>query len=258
MSNSTSPLQISKMTWATRLKTNSHTGLETWCFQVQGQDMVTPIKSENIKHVNPAGQWVICDMIEKSDYLEMMKISTLPNSYVAEHNEKIKFHLQCAHQDQHYQVFRLWSFYHQITEANLKDFFYEILSNKIFIVWLYSFQDKNNNRQLTHSINIADNAKKIATQINVSKNVTDLSFIAGLLYNIKEFNVKYLSDNVYSQQSEERFVQNLVIREQLIKLKEKREQPYHILLRCLQINNKISNNPYLVELITHMALKISK
>lgn len=83
MCNSTSPSQISKMTWATRLKTNSHTGLETWRFQVQGQDMITPIRSENIKHVNPAGQWVICDMIEKSGYLEMMKISTLPNSYVA-------------------------------------------------------------------------------------------------------------------------------------------------------------------------------
>lgn len=240
---------------------SSINNISRWLFKSLELTFEISIPDFIMSNVNSSGQWIICKCDGVKIHSPLNNIKSIAGIDNPGTQKLIQFHIKQMYSEQLNIICRLWEFYDQINDPTLKKFFYHILSNRVFITLMFSLRDEHQYSYigglLEHSMRIADNAKKIAEQLNINTTVSELSFIAGFLYNINKFKITFITPTIDDSSVDDNFIQSLAIREQLINLKKDNIKFYKILMRCIQVRNRISNTPYLVELILSIALKIT-
>lgn len=244
----------------THILSNKNTS--KWLFKSSKNTFEISIPNDVMRNSNPSGQWLLCECDGMKIHAPVHYIKYFNELDIEETQQLIQFHAQQIQIEQQDTLCKIWSFYNQISNKELKHFFYQVLSNRMFISLFFSSRSDKQHSYigglLEHSMKIAENARNIAEQLNISSTIVDLSFIAGFLYNITKLKMKYFTPYTALSSINDDTVLSLVIREQLNELRNDNQKFYHILIRCLQIRHRISNTPYLIELIIHMALKLTK
>ncbi len=249
--------ECAELVWASKIENTQ------WLFISPTRELQLSMKSEDMKSINPDGQWLICFFSGDSALPKIEKIKALKSLISKEHKILVNFHLKQA-LPQHKSIVRdLWYFYSIIPEGALRSFFYQILSDQIFITAFFSARGSHRHHHeyigglLEHSYEVAFNAALLSKQFQLGSVTTAVAFIAGLLHDAGKIDLYYNQpcENGICEQHE--MLTFMLLKSQLKYLKDHSPRHFEAISGCLKTKVHNVTAPYIVETLVRMVDKVS-
>ncbi|ACQ93514.1 metal dependent phosphohydrolase [Tolumonas auensis DSM 9187] len=249
--------ECAELIWASRIEGTQ------WLFHSLNRKLQLSMQQDDIKSINPDGQWVICFFNDAGVLPKIDKITVLKGLFSEEHHQLINFHFKQA-LPQHKEIVRdLWYFYSILPEGVIREFLYQILSDRIFITAFFSARGSHRHHHeyigglLEHSYEVAFNSALLAKQFRLGPMTTSIAFIAGLLHDAGKIELYYnhpCEDGICAQHEMLTF---MLLKSQLQYLRNNSPRYFEAISGCLK--TKVPSVPasYIVETLVRMADKVS-
>lgn len=263
MKNTRIESQNYEMVWASLLVDHPEAKTQLWQLEFQTRHVRITIDCQMMMHIAPAGQWVIGLFQGNESSLTIKQIMPLQGLTGDEHKQLIAFHFDHVPTEHRAIVRNLWCFYASIKNPILKEFFFQILKDKLFISVFFNVKGSQQHHcippggLLAHCYEIAFNAEALARRFGLSDTTRSITYIGGLLHGISEIALYYYQPLDLADCGEADLLNCMLLKSQLQWLKTQSPRYFEAIVGCLKNNPHPAQPSYMAETIVAMVDRLA-
>lgn len=247
-----------ELLWATL--TNRSTC--SWQLRSCHRDFRFNIRFLDAESFAPDGQLLLCIYRkQQSDYVILNKLAIYGIAGPA-HEDLLDFHFSNASKSQYSALRMLWCLYCTIQNDILREFFYQILSDRVFIAQFFPAKASHRHHHshigglLEHSLEVARTAMALAKQYNMDPDTCYVAMLGGLLHDAGKIYQYYNQPTRRGICEQHEALTFMCLQPQLEFLRQKDPHAFEALCGCLTLHDKQAS-PYIPETLVRIADQLS-